>query len=135
MSSAVQQLEMSGFKVIAMTSDGASPNRKFYRMHGLHGVSQQQPLYKVHNHYSQEDRWIYDIPHLIKTIRNCWSKSFANSRTRELWVRFLLHGYNCFSKTFPCRSMENTLAGNTLLSSIDVTKQPQTNQDLSCSQS
>ena len=86
---AVQQLEMCGFKVIGMTSDGASPNRKFYRMH-QDGVPLQQPLYKVRNPYSQEERWIYffsDVPHLLKTTRNCWSHSFANGHTRELWVR------------------------------------------------
>ena len=85
--SAVQQLEMCGFKVIGMTSDGASPNRKFYRMHEG-GVPQL--VHKVCNPYSQEERWMYffcDVPHLLKTTRNCWSHSFANGHTRELWVR------------------------------------------------
>ena len=30
---AVQKLEAAGFKVVAITSDGASANRKFYHMH------------------------------------------------------------------------------------------------------
>ena len=86
---AVQQLEMCGFKVIGMTSDGASPNRKFYRMHEC-GVAKHPPVHKVCNPYSQEERRIYffcDVPYLLKTTRNCWSHSFANGHTRELWVR------------------------------------------------
>ncbi len=30
---AIERLERKGFKVIAITADGASPNRKFFRMH------------------------------------------------------------------------------------------------------
>lgn len=40
---AVRQLEMCGFKVIGVTSDGASPNRKFYRMHRGNKKKDQQP--------------------------------------------------------------------------------------------
>ena len=47
---------------------------------------QQTPTvnYKTLNPYSEEERWIYfvsDVPHLIKTTRNCW----ANEK-RHLWV-------------------------------------------------
>ena len=80
---AVQRLEWSGFNVIAFSCDGASPNRKFYKMHGTSGLT-----YKTTNPFS-EDRDIYficDVPHLIKTTRNCWSNSFAHTHTRALWV-------------------------------------------------
>ena len=33
-------------------------------------------VYKTPNPYSEEERWIYfisDVPHLIKTTRNCWA--------------------------------------------------------------
>lgn len=32
---AIERLERLGFKVIAITADGASPNRKFFRMRAL----------------------------------------------------------------------------------------------------
>lgn len=87
---AIQQLEMCGFKVFGVTSDGASPNRKFYRMHGSAEKGPHHlPLHKVRNPYSQEERYIYffsDVPHLLKTTRNCWSHPFSNGCTRELWV-------------------------------------------------
>lgn len=82
---AVAQLERAGLKVVAFACDGASANRKFYRMHGGEGV------YKTPNPYSDEERDIYffaDIPHLMKTTRNCWSNSFAHRYTRCLWVSY-----------------------------------------------
>ena len=80
---AVAQLERAGLKVVAFACDGASANRKFYRMHGGEGV------YKTQNPYSDEERDIYffaGVPHLMKTTRNCWSNSFAHRYTRCLWV-------------------------------------------------
>lgn len=84
---AVERLETLGFKVLVITADGASPNRKFFRMHGGEG---DDPCYKTNNPYTDEDRCIYfmsDVPHLIKTTRNCWSHSFAHGCKRKLWVR------------------------------------------------
>ena len=77
---AIRQLEAIGFKVISVTADGASPNRKFFRMNG----SDESGLtYKTHNPYADPDEnrslyFISDVPHLIKTTRNCWSHSGFN---------------------------------------------------------
>ena len=64
---AVRHLESSGFKVIGITADGASPNRKFFRMHK---DEESQCTYKMKNPYAEdEEHWIYffsDPPHLIK---------------------------------------------------------------------
>ncbi|MBA4719384.1 MAG: hypothetical protein HRO68_09930 [Nitrosopumilus sp.] len=83
----ISHLENVGFKVLALTADGASCNRKFFKMH------QQKPAvcfpHKTANIYADEDRPIFffsDPPHLMKTIRNCWANSFAHSFTRKLWV-------------------------------------------------
>ena len=41
------------------------------------------------NPYSDDNRDIYfycDVPHLIKTTRNCWSNSFGHKQSRALWV-------------------------------------------------
>ena len=86
---AVKNLEECGFKVMVMTCDGASSNRKFFRMHSTQN-RKGKVTYHTRNPYSQDSRDIYfmcDVPHLIKTTRNCWSNSFAHSHTRALWVR------------------------------------------------
>lgn len=83
---AIERLERRGFKVIAITADGASPNRKFFRMHSS---EKAELCYKTPNPYTSEERDIYffsDVPHLMKTTRNCWSHS-SKEGTRNLWVR------------------------------------------------
>ena len=72
----IRQLESLGFKVICVTADGASSNRKFFGMHG-----RKEDL--VYNPFAdpKENRPLYfisDPPHLIKTTRNCWSHSDPN---------------------------------------------------------
>ena len=74
---AVRRLEASELKVICVTADGASNNRKFFRMH--HDKKDPTTFtYKAQNPFSNDNRWLFfiaDPPHLIKTIRNCWSYS------------------------------------------------------------
>lgn len=85
---AIERLERDGFKVMAITADGASPNRKFFRLHSMTSTA-TDICYKTPNPYASEDRSIYffsDVPHLMKTTRNCWSHSSSNG-TRNLWVR------------------------------------------------
>ena len=83
---AVNRLESSGLNVIAFCCDGASPNRKFYKMHR---DSSKELVYKTPNPYCNERDifFICDVPHLLKTTRNCWSNSFAHKNSRALWVR------------------------------------------------
>ena len=81
----VFNLEKCGFKVIAATADGASPNRAFLRMH--FPKSKNNHDYKTKNPFTTEERYIYffsDPPHLLKTIRNC----LANAN-RTLWVSLI----------------------------------------------
>ena len=85
---AIRRLEASELKVIFITADGASVNRKFFRMH----QDKSDPnsfTYKARNPYSADNRWVYfiaDTPHLMKTVRNCWSHSGVK-RTRHMQVR------------------------------------------------
>ena len=82
----IRQVEGVGLKVIFITADGASPNRKFFRMH--RELNDTTPIYKTRNPFAQEERWIFfisDPPHLIKTTRNCWSHSALNG-TRLMTV-------------------------------------------------
>ena len=88
---AVERLEFLGFKVMVVTGDGAAPNRKFFRMHSS---SKDTLCYKTKNPYTDENRFLFfmsDVPHLLKTTRNCWSHSFGHGRTRTLWVSLCAH--------------------------------------------
>ena len=84
---AVRQIESIGVKVISITADGASSNRRFFRMHQ---TSPSSLTYKTRNPYAEDGkRWIYfvsDPPHLIKTTRNCLSHS-GNDGTRLMTVK------------------------------------------------
>ena len=76
-------------KVIALCCDGASPNRKFIKMHKSGQGDKSLPTYKTINPFSPEKQPIFfisDVPHLLKTTRNCWSHSFAHKDTKKLWV-------------------------------------------------
>ena len=100
----IQRLERCGLNVIAFSCDGASPNRNIYKMHTS---SSDGVVHKTRNPFC-EDRYIYficDVPHLMKTTRNCWSNSFAHKNSRALWVGWmqcltllilvLFHNYHC----------------------------------------
>ena len=80
---ATEILESVGFYVRCFVSDGASPNRKFYKIHGG-----EELTYKTTNVHSP-DRQIYfisDPPHLIKTARNNLENSHGHNNTRNLMV-------------------------------------------------
>ena len=66
------------FKELTCTCDGATSNRRLYRM-----LTKSEPeKHKVLNKYSKDNRYIYlicDPPHLLKIICNCFS-------SRALWV-------------------------------------------------
>ena len=78
---AIGRLTMNGYRVHAVTADGAKPNRKLF---SLHVPKSKRLPFKVENVFSPERHPIYfisDPPHLIKTIRNCLA-----SDKRNLWV-------------------------------------------------
>lgn len=77
---AIGRLTLNGFRVHAITADGAKPNRKLFQLHD----TKSKMTFKVENVFSPERYPIYfisDPPHLIKTIRNCLA-----SDKRDLWV-------------------------------------------------
>lgn len=87
---AIERLEKLDFRVLVITADGASPNRKFFSMHN--DGAKDNICYKTKNPYADEDqeRYVYfvsDVPHLLKTVRNCWSHLHSHGNTRKLWVR------------------------------------------------
>jgi len=74
--------------VIAAVSDGASPNRKFYRMHGLMDDKIGNSVVNRTINFYAPDRYIWffaDAPHLMKTFRNCIYHSGDGKHTRKIW--------------------------------------------------
>ncbi len=87
-------LETAGFKVRAQVSDGASPNRKFYKLHRKDNSTDL--VFKTVNPFAptREVFFICDVPHLIKTTRNNWENSGWHNRTKHLCVSCNI----CFDK-------------------------------------
>ena len=98
---AIRILEGSGLKVLCITADGASQTRKFFRMHD----KKQGIVYKTPNPFSEDERWLFfiaDPPHLIKTVRNCWSHSAASGTRHMKVLPIMLHAYiESYSGGFP----------------------------------
>ena len=81
---AVYRIERCTLKVVGATFDGASPNRRFLKLHGIADPTKPDVLHKVPNPFADDGRMLFffsDPPHLLKTTRNCWS-----SKARLLWV-------------------------------------------------
>ena len=116
---AIERLEQIDFKVIAITCDGASPNWKLFHMHCSGSSTDDDSLcYKCPNPYTREDRSIYffsDVPHLMKTTRNCWSHS-SKEGTRNLWVNeTIFSNCNAIINSYTCtmfRLMERIFCGS-----------------------
>ena len=80
-------------KVVAATCDGASPNRKLFRLHfnltKAEDINEDVDVtYRTRNLFSTEKLFIYSIsdpPHLIKTARNCLYNSGSGRCTRSMW--------------------------------------------------
>lgn len=78
---AIDRLECNGIHVLGITADGASINRKFFRLH----CPKENLMYKTTNMYTNKDIFFFsDPPHLLKTIRNAFA-----SPIRNLWVCFV----------------------------------------------
>ena len=78
----IEALEFSGLPVVSLTSDGASPNRRFYKLCKI-----TDKTHKTRNPYADRDLYFFcDPPHLLKTARNCLSNSGAHSNTWNLMV-------------------------------------------------
>lgn len=83
---AIRDIELlCGLRVLFITCDGASPNRKFFRYNQVPG---EDLVYWCWNRYSYPMRKLYfvcDVPHLLKTARNCFASSNCHQKTRTMW--------------------------------------------------
>ena len=85
----VSTLELSlDLWVVALVNDGASPNRKLFILHVKLAIDRKcDVVYKTINLFAPS-RFIYffaDVPHLMKTARNCLYNSCSGSRSRLMW--------------------------------------------------
>ena len=74
--------------VLAAVNDGASPNRKFFTLHAkLGGTLPNGLVYKTPNLFCLVRTIFFfaDVPHLMKTARNCLYNSGSGSRSRYMW--------------------------------------------------
>ena len=99
----IESLEFSDLPVVAVTADGASHNRHFFRLCCFKEDGTKSPIpFVTKNPFAESERDVYffcDPPHLIKTTRNCFSNSFAHKMSRELKVYTIiitLYYYNHF---------------------------------------
>ena len=83
----VELLEDVGLKVLFITCDGASQNRKFFELHPS-ARDDGEPVNATRNPFADDDRLIYfisDVPHLLKTARNCFANSQSHRKSRIMW--------------------------------------------------
>ena len=86
---AISICELNSLKVLAVTCDGASPNHKLFPMHFLmtkeDGVKPDTDVtYRTVNLFNSEKCLIYfisDVPHVMKTARNCLYNSVQGRYT------------------------------------------------------
>ena len=87
----IKAIELIGFQVRCLVSDGFSANRKFYKLH-LHddhsNLSPEGHVFWTWNRMDPSRRiyFICDVPHLMKTVRNNLENSHWNNCTRSLTV-------------------------------------------------
>ena len=82
----IELLEDRGLKVLFITCDGASQNRKFFEINRVEDNG--EPVHSTPNPYADDERQLYfisDVPHLLKTARNCFANSGAHRKSRLLW--------------------------------------------------
>ena len=90
----VAELEMNGINVRCSISDGAATNRKFYQLHH-NDFPDDDVTYRCINPFSEIEAnqtlfFISDVPHLLKTTRNCVENSHGHNNTRNLMVSYRL---------------------------------------------
>ena len=88
---AVSIVELCGLKGRSFVCDGASPNRRFFRIHRMEDESNLCPdkvVYWTWNKFNLSRKIFFfsDPPHLMKTLRNNFENSHGNNNTRHLMV-------------------------------------------------
>ena len=72
-------------RILFITCDGPALNRKFL---GLNGTDGSSPVNAAPNHFTDKESKIYfisDIPHLLKTARNCFANLGSHHQSGCIW--------------------------------------------------
>ena len=83
---AIDRLECNDIKVLGVTCDGASINRRLLKLYG------DSYTYKTPNIYSSDSRpllFFIDPPHLLKTIRNGFANPCQNLQVCRLHIEVI----------------------------------------------
>ncbi|XP_052130160.1 uncharacterized protein LOC127751122 [Frankliniella occidentalis] len=89
----IGKLEAAGVEVIAFVMDGSSVNRAFIKMHTPVSETESEVVYDTMNKAAPHRvlYFISDVPHLLKTIRNCFQRStekkFEKRNGKVIWKR------------------------------------------------
>ena len=82
---AIEALELYNIPVVPLTSDGAKSNRRFYRM--CQKRKTDLPFKSINPYRDGHGLYFFcDVPHLLKTTRNCFSNSFSHSCSKKMQV-------------------------------------------------
>lgn len=103
----IYHLEKSEIPVLTLAFDGASTNRSFVHMHVMFNYLGSP--YVTTNFTSPDRRplfFIMDPPHLLKTIRNCFSNSFAHKNSRKLQKDGKILSWKSIQKLFEIATSE-----------------------------
>ena len=89
---AVRIMHAMNLKVRAFVCDGASPNRRFFKLHKMADGCNESVDNVVYWAWNRQDKtqkiyFFSDTPHLMKTLRNNFEKSHGHTNTRQLMVR------------------------------------------------
>ena len=80
--SVVEALELYDIPAVSLTNDGAKPNRRYF-----HLCLEEKTAVRDNPYKKKTDLFFFcDPPHLMKTARNCFSNSFAHSKSRKMKV-------------------------------------------------
>ena len=127
----IEACELADVKIIVIVGDGHGTNHAFFNMHTpLHPALPSGVVYQTLNVFAV-DRPIFfftDLPHVLKTIRNCFANSGAHRRSRMLiknrefitWQTIIA----CYKSEQPdeLRYLHKLTAQNVFLNSYSVMK-------------
>ena len=105
---AISLCKLNSPNILAVTCDGASPNHKVFCMHFLMTKEDQMNpdndiTYRTVSLFSSDTRFIYfisDVPHFMKTARNCLYNSGKGRYTRCMWRNVMFILWNHISDIF-----------------------------------
>ena len=86
---AVELLEVDcGLKCMYIACDGAGQNRRFFETNRYENINDNEPCNFMPNPFAEDERPLFfksDVPHLLKTARNCFSNSGSHTQTLHMW--------------------------------------------------